>query len=98
MVEEPFGWAKTIGGLARPMLRGAQRLGIQVHADVEEISFVLDAYFSGLLSQVGRGRARSGRSPSAGGEASGCLKTSTLRWQKWCSTLTYISIFFCTGG
>jgi hypothetical protein len=23
--EEPFGWAKTIGGLARPMLRGAAR-------------------------------------------------------------------------
>ena len=30
--EEPFGWAKTIGGLARPMLRG-RTLGIQVHAD-----------------------------------------------------------------
>jgi hypothetical protein len=26
LVEEPFGWAKTIGGLARPMLRGAKRL------------------------------------------------------------------------
>jgi hypothetical protein len=24
--EEPFGWAKTIGGLARPMLRGGARL------------------------------------------------------------------------
>ena len=24
--EEPFGWAKTIGGLARPMLRGLARL------------------------------------------------------------------------
>jgi hypothetical protein len=24
--EEPFGWGKTIGGLARPMLRGAARL------------------------------------------------------------------------
>ncbi len=24
--EEPFGWAKTIGGFARPMLRGAPRL------------------------------------------------------------------------
>jgi hypothetical protein len=24
--EEPFGWAKTIGGLARPMLRGVARL------------------------------------------------------------------------
>jgi hypothetical protein len=24
--EEPFGWAKMIGGLARPMLRGAARL------------------------------------------------------------------------
>jgi hypothetical protein len=24
--EEPFGWAKTISGLARPMLRGAARL------------------------------------------------------------------------
>jgi hypothetical protein len=28
-VEEPFGWAKTIGGLARPMLRGAKRLGFK---------------------------------------------------------------------
>jgi hypothetical protein len=27
--EEPFGWAKTIGGLARPMLRGAGRLGFK---------------------------------------------------------------------
>jgi transposase len=25
-IEEPFGWAKTIGGLARPMLRGVARL------------------------------------------------------------------------
>lgn len=25
-VEEPFGWGKTIGGLARPMLRGARKL------------------------------------------------------------------------
>jgi hypothetical protein len=24
--EEPFGWAKTIGGLARPMLRGVARM------------------------------------------------------------------------
>jgi hypothetical protein len=24
--EEPFGWGKTIGGLARPMLRGVARL------------------------------------------------------------------------
>ena len=23
-IEEPFGWGKTIGGLARPMLRGAR--------------------------------------------------------------------------
>jgi len=29
LVEEPFGWAKTIGGLARPMLRGIQRLGFK---------------------------------------------------------------------
>lgn len=27
--EEPFGWAKTIGGLARPMLRGSRRLGFK---------------------------------------------------------------------
>ena len=26
LVEEPFGWGKTIGGLARPMLRGVRRL------------------------------------------------------------------------
>jgi transposase len=29
LVEEPFGWAKTIGGLARPMLRGVRRLGFK---------------------------------------------------------------------
>lgn len=28
--EKPFGWAKTIGGLARPMLRGGRTLEIQV--------------------------------------------------------------------
>jgi transposase len=28
-VEEPFGWGKTIGGLARPMLRGAKKLGFK---------------------------------------------------------------------
>jgi hypothetical protein len=26
-IEEPFGWGKTIGGLARPMLRGVENLG-----------------------------------------------------------------------
>ena len=26
LTEEPFGWDKTIGGLARPMLRGVARL------------------------------------------------------------------------
>ena len=25
-IEQPFGWAKTIGGLARPMLRGIKKL------------------------------------------------------------------------
>lgn len=28
-IEEPFGWAKTIGGLARPMLRGARKLAFK---------------------------------------------------------------------
>jgi len=28
-IEEPFGWGKTIGGLARPMLRGARNLGFK---------------------------------------------------------------------
>ena len=28
-IEEPFCWGKTIGGLARPMLRGAARLGFK---------------------------------------------------------------------
>ena len=27
--EEPFGWGKTIGGLARPMLRGVKKLGFK---------------------------------------------------------------------
>ena len=31
--EEPFGWGKTIGGLARPMLRGRRALTVQVHSD-----------------------------------------------------------------
>ena len=29
LIEEAFGWAKTIGGLSRPMLRGAARLGFK---------------------------------------------------------------------
>src|SRR5882724_3635745 len=28
-IEESFGWGKTIGGLARPMLRGAKKLGFK---------------------------------------------------------------------
>jgi transposase len=28
-IEEPFGWGKTIGGLARPMLRGIGKLGFK---------------------------------------------------------------------
>jgi hypothetical protein len=28
-IEEPFGWGKTIGGLARPMLRGVQKLAFK---------------------------------------------------------------------
>ena len=28
-IEEPFGWGKTIGGLARPMLRGVAKLGFK---------------------------------------------------------------------
>ena len=32
-IEEPFGWGKTIGGLARPMLRGCQKARLQVHPD-----------------------------------------------------------------
>src|ERR1700716_3451403 len=29
-VEEPFGWGKTIGGLARPMLRGVKKLAFKL--------------------------------------------------------------------
>ncbi len=29
LVEEPFGWAKTIGGLARPLLKGVARIGFK---------------------------------------------------------------------
>ncbi len=32
-IEEPFGWGKTIGGLARPMLRGIKKARLQVHPD-----------------------------------------------------------------
>ena len=28
-IEEPFGWGKTIGELARPMLRGVEKLGLK---------------------------------------------------------------------
>ena len=28
-IEESFGWGKTIGGLARPMLRGVQKLAFK---------------------------------------------------------------------
>jgi hypothetical protein len=28
-VEEPFGWGKTIRGLARPMFRGVKKLGFK---------------------------------------------------------------------
>jgi hypothetical protein len=28
-IEEPFGWGKTMGGLARPMLRGVKKLGFK---------------------------------------------------------------------
>jgi hypothetical protein len=28
-IEEPFGWGKSIGGLARPMLRGVKKLGFK---------------------------------------------------------------------
>jgi hypothetical protein len=28
-IEEPFGWGKTIGGPARPLLRGAAKLGFK---------------------------------------------------------------------
>ena len=37
LVEEPFGWAKTIGGLARPKLRGVARQGFA-------FTFVMAAY------------------------------------------------------
>src|SRR5262245_59973233 len=30
--EEPFGWGKTIGGLARPMLRGARKFTLTMAA------------------------------------------------------------------
>jgi hypothetical protein len=28
-IEEPFGWGKTLGGRARPMLRGVKKLGFK---------------------------------------------------------------------
>ena len=32
-VEEPFGWAKTVGPMAQTMLRGVKRVGAQLHPD-----------------------------------------------------------------
>jgi hypothetical protein len=37
LVEEPFGWAKTIGGLARPKLKGLARQGFA-------FTFIMAAY------------------------------------------------------
>jgi hypothetical protein len=38
-VEEPFGWGKTIGGLARPMLRGVKKL---VAFEANDVDFIAD--------------------------------------------------------
>ena len=36
-IEEPFGWGKTIGGLARPMLCGAKKARVQIHSDYGQL-------------------------------------------------------------
>jgi hypothetical protein len=34
---KPFGWGKTIGGLARPMLCGAKKARVQIHSDYGQL-------------------------------------------------------------
>src|SRR5262249_3931036 len=46
-VEEPFGWGKTIGGLARPMLRGVKKLDFK-------FTLTMAAYDLIKLAQVDR--------------------------------------------
>jgi hypothetical protein len=61
-IEEPFGWGKTIGGLARPMLRGVEKLGFK---------FTLTMASYNLI----RAKARRGSSMS-GERMPGTLKTT----------------------
>ena len=43
-IEEPFAWGKMIGGLARPMLRGARKLAFKFKLTL--IGYNLIAYHS----------------------------------------------------
>jgi transposase len=53
LVEEPFGWAKTIGGLARPMLKGVARIGFRFTFTMAGYNLVrLPKLFNGRIASV----------------------------------------------
>ncbi len=52
LVEEPFGWGKTIGGLARPMLKGVARIGFK-------FTFTMAGYNLVRLPKLLNGRSAS---------------------------------------
>ena len=53
LVEEPFGWAKTIGGLARPMLKGVARIGFRFTFTMAGYNLVrLPKLFAGRIASA----------------------------------------------
>ena len=42
-IEEPFGWAKTVGSMAQTMLRGTERLGAQFTMTMAACNLVAEA-------------------------------------------------------
>jgi transposase len=53
LVEEPFGWGKTIGGLARPMLKGVARIGFKFTFTMAGYNLVrLPKLFAGRIASA----------------------------------------------
>ena len=53
LVEEPFGWTKTIGGLARPMLKGTARIGFRFTFTMAGYNLVrLPKLFAGRIASA----------------------------------------------
>src|SRR4051812_7273816 len=61
-VEEPFGWGKTIGGSARPMLRGVKKLDFKFTLTMAAYDLIKLPRLLGITRPNGRksihGRAR----------------------------------------